>query len=95
MISTAVGGPCTTMELVMLSATRRVRPIRRDSGAVLTSGAERELPREPEEPPELLPPNDPQPLEPPHFSVSPPSPAARPPASRPRQMGIRPRCSRP
>jgi len=65
MISTAVGGPCTTMELVMLSATRRVRPIRREAGAVLTSGAESALPREPEEPPPL-PPNEPlPPLKPP------------------------------
>jgi len=61
MISRADGGPWATTELVMLSATSRVRPTSRDSGAELMEGSPRELPPPlppppdlREEPPELM-----------------------------------------
>ena len=44
MISRADGGPWATTELVMLSATSRVRPTSRDSGAELTEGSLRAPP---------------------------------------------------
>ncbi len=50
MISMAVGGPWMTTELVILSATRSVRPMRSDSGAELICGAESESPRVPDDP---------------------------------------------
>src|SRR5688500_9765078 len=59
MISTLAGGPWTTIEFVMLSATNKVRPTTMEAGSVEASGADKESPREP--PPPEPPPDPPKP----------------------------------
>ncbi len=68
MISKPEGGPWTTMELVMLSATRSVRPTRTDSGAELTLGALRPPPPPPPPPLDPPPPKPPPDEEPPKLA---------------------------
>ena len=65
MISTLAGGPWITIELVMLSATSRVRPTSREVGAPLPFGSPSELPPSP-------PPPDPPPKPPPAPPPKPP-----------------------
>ena len=70
MISRPDGGPWTTIELVMLSATSRVRPTRTDSGAELTLDAV--SPPPPPEPPPPKPELPPPPKLEPEPDIDPP-----------------------